>query len=346
MANTKNFRQIGRRKGRTEKKKKTSTGKRTIPSIPSKYAHTKSNRTIERYAFGCSSFRFRGEVRAPVPGPGKYRSRLSLNSKSNVSYSKHGYGGGFASKTKRFPQRRFEEEEEKVKKISSSCIEKEQQKTYADTSFNCSARRFQKSAEHKGMPGPGTYFKMDRPRRRGYPTSSFRSHSSRGVDTKHTAKTPAPGQYTIKRMQRYDAKLPSSMFRSSSERLKADSKSMQTPGPGTYNGHLTLASFESKPERPQRKRPMKLAAAHFHKRDIGTEKKKKPVVNVPSSLKNPSESTTTPETTKPTKKTTTKRPVQKKATFRSKPPGPCYYKIKLSTVGKPSFHRNEGKIWV
>ena len=178
MANTKNFRQIGRRKGRTEKKKKTSTGKRTIPSIPSKYAHTKSNRTIERYAFGCSSFRFRGEVRAPVPGPGKYRSRLSLNSKSNVSYSKHGYGGGFASKTKRFPQRRLEEEE-KVKKISSGSMEKEEQKQkiYADTSFNCSAKRFHKSAEHKDMPGPGTYFKMDRPRRRGYPTSSFRSHS-------------------------------------------------------------------------------------------------------------------------------------------------------------------------
>ena len=168
------------------------------------------------------------------------------------------------------------------------------------------------------------------------------------------------------------------MFRSSTERLKSDLKLMQGPGPGTYEGHVVHTSFGSKHERPRRKRPMKLAAAHFHKHRTVSET---PVVDMPSCLKKKKNSSgeklkSSTETTemsaeKKKKSITTKKREQTRpkvyvkfghavrlrsarkqmAPFtkyrqRSKNPGPCYYKMKLSTVGTPSFHRNAGKIWV
>ena len=280
MVNTRNFRQVGRRT--SPEKKAPHVRKKTMPSIPSKYAYTQSERKVENKAFGCSSSRFRSEkFRAMEPGPGQYKSRISMDTKSNNSYSKRGYGGGFASKTERFPQRPVSPKEKKTHNNSITKEKEQKLKTYADTSFNCSSKRFHKSSESADMPGPGTYFRNNRSKRGARrPTSSFRSESLRGQDRKQSA--PAPGQYTIKKMSRHDAKLPSSMFRSSTERLKSDLKLMQGPGPGTYEGHVVHTSFGSKHERPRRKRPMKLAAAHFHKHRTISET---PVVDMPSCLK-------------------------------------------------------------
>jgi hypothetical protein len=355
----KNFRQVGRRTGRPEKRETKISYERTMPSIPSRYQYTKSNMRVEKKAFGTSSSRFHSAESFSLPGPGQYKSKSSLESKSNVSYSKYGYGGGFASKSKRFPQQTLSGGEggKHVRKEAEERTSSSTNKKYPDTSFNCSARRFHHSSESVQMPGPGAYFKSSINRKkRATPTSSFRSSSSRGVDTKRAAKTPAPGQYEVKTLQRYNSKRPSSMFQSSTERLKSVSSSHLLPGPGTYDGYVE-SFVPKKAQAPKKKRPMKLAAAHFHKHEISQSKP--PSKSIVSSVKNSTSVSVASKTKRSTMTTTTTTAVIKSSdkkqrtkktknmTCKSKPPGPCYYKVKLSTIGKSSFHRNKGgKLWV
>lgn len=357
-----NFRQIGRRKGssrtRSGMRRRVSDespqrkSKRTPPSIPSRYRRPKpSNTKREAKGFGGSSSRFQHRDWRSLPGPGHYHDQDGGLRLSSVSYSQKGFGG-FASTTSRFKQ--------DVRDVGgyaspgpasydAHLVSAKKSFNTIDNSFNCTASRFSPS-DMNNAPGPGSYAISDRrTRQRHIPSSSFISNTVRGTNTAHAAQIPSPWKYFQNGPmdKKVADTLPSSTFRSTSARLR--SITTDSPGPGQYKTDVTTFRQIKKIDK-DKKRPMKLAAAHFSKRKSRSLK----IESASSSeIPGPGQYDIVRKmTNSATKSSAWARSNVPKLHPRSvrtsfKAPGPCFYNPNPAVVrSRRNFHRNIGGRWL
>lgn len=177
------------------------TVKSTTSSIPYKF-ETIIYRNENPKGFGTTAQRF-STHEDQAPGPGSYSNDVIevVRGLSAPSFSKKGYGNGFASSA--------------VRKLYDGPL--------------------------KGGPGPGAYSIKDKPfqfTKLDTTTSSFVSGKTEASSVKHKKDTPGPGYYNPDKIHYATARDLHSVFGSKSQRL--DSKVQETPPPGNYELTRTM----------------------------------------------------------------------------------------------------------
>ncbi|XP_013417017.1 O(6)-methylguanine-induced apoptosis 2-like [Lingula anatina] len=216
-------------------------------SIPSRY-QTIITDNSDRKGFLSKAKRFNHEaIIDDNPGPGTYVNQTKTETVS-TSFSKRGTGG-FASKSKR---------EQKVGPTPGpgSAAYQLPSLLQSKKDFNNAYTRVfhkpiaQPVAKLSAVPAPNEYEVLRYKPGKANNVSAqaaFKSQSKREVmDTKESAKKPAPWQYHVDdKLLRDSIKVPFSSFKSTSKRQMAPDPPPY-PGPGTYKPHEAVEESANK----------------------------------------------------------------------------------------------------
>jgi len=353
----KSFRQVGLAKqGKLIPRPPHQKGiARVPPSIPSKYRAAPPAGPSESDAFGARTSRFTAAGADLCPGPGYYVTKKTDKTSRSVSHSRKGYGVGFVSKIDRFSKNHSGlpapgpgQYEIKV----GFSDDKPVQETAG--AFDSTSARFATRAEPLNeTPGPGKYKMPTKNKRNNFNArlahGTFRSSSTRGSYLITAENVPAPGTYNVTKsvLKGINEKvlLPSAAFRSGTRRF--DSSGTSDPGPGAYTWASSGFDHATAGNRDGQKGTSVFSNAKCNR--FGQPYRS--AVDKGKGVPGPGHYT---PFVKPQQRVAASSGWALSAVMRDReitgrqaqPPGPCYYKRNLSTIGKRSFHLNSTKLWV